>query len=100
MGTTDSNGMPDAVRGLFISPTFPGGEPNTTGWADWCGSSFAAPIISALGAHLIAQGWSAANTISRIAMRQDQGNENLFGSAPEAPSLLANIVRVQQRFKG
>jgi len=100
IGMTDSNGMPDAVRGLFISPTFPGGEPNTTGWADWCGSSFAAPIISALGAHLIAQGWSATNTISRIAMRQDQHNENLFGSAPEAPSLLANIVRVQQRFKG
>ena len=96
---TDANGLPDAVRGLFISPTFPSGEPNTTGWADWCGSSFATPIISALGAHLIAQGWSAPNTISRIATGQNQGGENLFGSSSEAPDLLANIVRVQQRFK-
>ncbi len=100
IGVTDANGLPDAVRGLFISPTFPNGEPNTTGWADWCGSSFATPIISALGAHLIAQGRSAPNTISRIAAGQDQRSEHLFGSSPEAPSLLANIVRVQQRFKG
>ena len=95
----DANGLQDAVRGLFISPTFPGGEQNTTGWADWSGSSFATPIISALGAHLIAQGGSASNTISRIAAGQGLRGENLFGASPEVPSLLANIVRVQQRFK-
>jgi len=100
IGVTDANGLPDAVRGLYISPTFPNDEPNTTGWADWCGSSFATPIISALGAHYIAQGWSAPNIISRIAAGQDQRNEQLFGSSPEVPSLLANIVRVQQSFKG
>ncbi len=100
IGITDANGLPDAVRGLYISPTFPNDEPNTTGWADWCGSSFATPIISALGAHYIAQGWSAPNIISRIAAGQDQRNEQLFGSSPEVPSLLANIVRVQQSFKG
>jgi subtilisin family serine protease len=55
-GATDANGLPDAVRGIYISPTFPDGEQNITGWADWCGSSFATPIISALGAHLVAQG--------------------------------------------
>ena len=99
-GTLDANGWPDAVRGIFISRAFPGGEQNTSGWADWCGSSFSAPIISAVGAHLIAQGWSATNAINRIAMGQDQSSENLFGASPDAPSLLANIVRVQQRFKG
>jgi Subtilase family len=100
IGVIDANGLPDAVRGLFISPTFPSGEPNTTGWADWCGSSFATPIISALGAHLIAQGWSAPNAISRIAAGQNQGGDNLFGPSPEATGLLANIVRVQQQFRG
>ncbi|HCF87341.1 MAG TPA: hypothetical protein DEV72_19310 [Ktedonobacter sp.] len=99
-GSLDANGLQDAVRGIFISPTFPGGEQNTTGWADWCGSSFATPIISALGAHLLAQGGSASNTISRIAAGPGKSGENLFGASPEAPSLLANIVRVQQRFKG
>jgi hypothetical protein len=41
--------LPDAVRGVYIAPTFPGGEPNFNGWADWSGTSFATPVISALG---------------------------------------------------
>lgn len=97
-GALDSNGLPDAVRGIYISPTFPGSQPNLTGWADWSGTSFSTAIISALGAHFMAQGWSAANTISRIAAGQEVRSDNLFGAAPEAPRLLSNIVRVQQRF--
>jgi len=99
LGSLDTNGLPDAVRGIFLTPTFPGGEQNTSGWADWSGSSFATPIISALGAHFLAQDWSAANAISRIAAGQERRGEKLFGSIPDAPGLLANIVRVQQRFK-
>ncbi len=98
-GATDPNALPDAVRGLYLSPTFPNGEQNTMGWADWSGSSFATPIISAVGAHLMAQGWSASNIVMRLAAGgQERRSENLFGNAPDAPSLLGNIIRVQQRF--
>ncbi|GCE11911.1 S8 family peptidase [Tengunoibacter tsumagoiensis] len=97
-GATGSDALPDAVRGIFISPTFPMGEANTTGWADWSGTSFATPIISALGAHLLSQGWSASNIIARFALGQERRSENLFGAPPDAPNLLANIIRVQQRF--
>jgi Subtilase family len=94
----DSNGLPDAVRGVYISPTFPNGQQNLSGWADWAGTSFSAAIISGLGAHFMAQGWSAANTIDRIAAGQERGADKLFGAAPQAPRLLSNIVRVQQGF--
>jgi hypothetical protein len=102
-GESSGEGMagerPDAMRGLYISPLFPLGEQNTTGWADWCGSSFATPVISALGAHLMAQGWSASNIVTRlVAGGQERRGERLFGSTPDAPKLLGNIIRVQQRY--
>lgn len=97
-GFTDANGLPDAVRGIYLAPTFPGGEPNSSGWADWSGTSFATPIISALGAHLLAQGWSAPNALIRIAAGRERRTDKLFGSAPERPELLANVIRVQQKF--
>ena len=98
-GSIDANGWPDAVRGVYIAPTFPGGEQNTSGWADWSGSSFATPIISAYAAHLLAQGLSAAQALTHIATVHERRSEKLFGSSPDAPSLLANIIRVQQRFQ-
>src|SRR5579885_527423 len=97
-GITDMNGLPDAVRGIYIAPTFPQGEQNISGWADWSGTSFATPIISGLGAHLLAQGWSASNAITRIAAGKERRTEKLFGSGPDVPDLLANVIRVQQRF--
>ncbi|HEY4386306.1 MAG TPA: S8 family serine peptidase [Ktedonobacteraceae bacterium] len=98
-GATDANALPDAVRGVYISPNFPTGEQNTSGWADWSGSSFSTPIASALGAHLLAQGWSAANIVTKLATGgQERKADRLFGVAPDAPALLGNIIRVQQRF--
>ncbi len=97
-GSTDANGLPDAVRGLFISPNFPNGEPNTSGWADWRGTSFSTAIISALGAHLIAQNWSALQVITRIAAGRERRTDKLYGATPDIPELLANVIRVQQRF--
>lgn len=96
-GATDTNALPDAVRGIYISPTFPTGEQNISGWADLTGSSFATPIISALAAHLMGQGWSASNIITRLS-GQDRRSEALFGASPDAPTLLTNIIKVQQRF--
>ena len=97
-GSTDANGLPDAVRGLFISANFPNGEPNTSGWADWRGTSFSTAIISALGAHLIAQNWSAPQAITRIAAGRERRTDKLYGATPDIPELLANVIRVQQRF--
>ena len=97
-GSIDANRLPDAIRGLFISPSFPGGEPNASGWADWSGTSFSAAIISALGAHLMALGWSTPNAIARIALGRERRTDFLFGSRPDVPALLANVIRVQQQF--
>ncbi|HXL35785.1 MAG TPA: S8 family serine peptidase, partial [Ktedonobacteraceae bacterium] len=97
-GMLDANGLPEAVRGVYIAPTFPGGEQNVSGWADWSGSSFATAIISGLGAHLIAQDWPLTNVISRIAAGKVRRTEKLFGSGPDVPELIANVIRVQQRF--
>ncbi|HEY0753378.1 MAG TPA: S8/S53 family peptidase [Ktedonobacteraceae bacterium] len=97
-GFTDANGLPDAVRGVYIAPIFPGGENNSSGWADWSGTSFATPVISALGAHLLAQGWSTPDALARLATGRERRTDKLFGSAPERPELLANVIRVQQKF--
>ncbi|EFH86212.1 S8/S53 family peptidase [Ktedonobacter racemifer] len=97
-GVADGNTFPDAVRGLYIASTFPNGDHNDIGWADWCGTSFSTAITSGLGAHLMAQGWSAANSMIRLSARGDGRGEPLFGAEPEIPSLLGNMIRVQQRF--
>jgi hypothetical protein len=97
-GAVDNNALPDAVRGVYISPTFPTSEQNTTGWADWSGSSFSTAIVSGLATHLMAQGWSASNVITRLSSVPERRTDALFGSKPEAPGLLANIIKVQQRF--
>jgi hypothetical protein len=96
----DAQGMPEAVRGLYIAPTFPEGHQNMNGWADWSGSSFAASIISGMGARLLAQGLSLADTKERLLSSQaaSSGVKSLYGSPPDIPTLLANLVRVRQRF--
>ncbi|GER86600.1 hypothetical protein KDW_07620 [Dictyobacter vulcani] len=97
-GLLDKNGLQDAVRGVFISPTFPTGETNYNGWADWSGTSFSTAMITALGAHLMAQGWSASNIITRLSVGQEQRSDIAFGTPPDLTSLLANMIYVQQRF--
>jgi Subtilase family len=97
-GKMDVNGLPDAVRGLYISSTFPNGEQNRSGWADWSGTSFSTAIISAVGAHLMSQSWSATNAMTRIAAGRERRTDKLFGPGPDVPELLANVIRVQQRF--
>jgi len=97
-GGEDSNALPDAVRGVYIAPTFPTGEQNISGWADWRGTSFSTAIVSGLASHLMAQGWSASNIITRLASGPEQRSEALYGPTPDEPSLLANVIRVQQRF--
>ncbi|HTI13777.1 MAG TPA: S8/S53 family peptidase [Dictyobacter sp.] len=92
------DGERDAVRGVYISPIFPLGEQNTSGWADWRGTSFSTAIISGLSAHFMAQGWTAANIMTRLSSAIDARNENGFEMPFDVPALLANVVRVRQLF--
>ena len=98
VGALDANGLPDAVRGVYISSAFSSGEQNVSGWADWSGTSLATSTVSALGAQLMAQGWSAENILARLATSQERRSEVLFGPPPDVPDLLANRIRVQQSF--
>ena len=51
------SGIPDGVVGIFLSPTLPfNAGPNMSGWAYWAGTSFAAPVISAIAADLCMTG--------------------------------------------
>jgi hypothetical protein len=97
-GSLDRNGLPDAVRGVYLAPSFPTGEPNLSGWADWRGTSFSTAMISALSSHLMSQGLSAANIMNRLANGPDIRSEASFGTPPGIPSLLANSISIQQRF--
>src|SRR5258708_23838790 len=97
-GFVDANGLPEAVRGVYIAPTFPGGEQNLSAWADWSGSSFSAAIISGLGAPLMAQDWPLPHAITRISAGKEPGTAKFLCSSPASPDLLANLIRVQQRF--
>ena len=62
------------VLGVFIEalPHFDSGsssvitDPNNSGWARWAGTSFAAPIISAVLANLIAGGTNAEVAIPSL----------------------------------
>jgi len=90
--------IPDAVRALYISPTFPTGEQNTSGWADVHGTSFSTAMVSGLAAHLIAQNWTASNIMTRLANGRERRSIPLFGAQPEVPRLLANMIRIQQKF--
>lgn len=60
-GTPPSEG----VLGMYVGP-FPGGAPNTTGWARWSGTSFAAPVISGTLAALLASGQPPATALATL----------------------------------
>jgi hypothetical protein len=53
-GGTAADGRGTAVVGVYSAERLPDGQPNTTGWAQWAGTSFAAPIIAGLAARLLA----------------------------------------------
>ena len=48
-------GRENAIIGVYSGASLPGGADNRTGWVQWAGTSFAAPIISGLAARFWAQ---------------------------------------------
>jgi subtilisin family serine protease len=44
------SGRDNAIVGVYSGDVLPGGAMNETGWVQWAGTSFSAPIISGLAA--------------------------------------------------
>lgn len=40
----------EGLIGLYVSEKFPSGEDNKLGWAEWAGTSFAAPVVTGIAA--------------------------------------------------
>jgi subtilisin family serine protease len=61
-------GRGNAVVGIYSGERLPGGAENRTGWVQWAGTSFAAPVISGLAAHVWAQNphYSADQLMKRV----------------------------------
>lgn len=82
--------VPDAdpdhgVLGVYIGVT-PDKYPNESGWARWAGTSFAAPVISAVLARLLAAGKTAEE--ARAALNPTV--------PPDAPGPLGELFSVKQ----
>ena len=45
----------DGITGLYSAERLPDGQPNTSGWVRWAGTSFAAPVIAGIAARLWSQ---------------------------------------------
>ncbi|HWE60962.1 MAG TPA: S8/S53 family peptidase [Chloroflexota bacterium] len=92
----------DGMVGVFCSSDFKtadGPQANTSGWAYWSGTSFAAPLVSALAANILAQ-----NELDR---QNDPGIPRLtphavidrivdLGTPPSDPTLLGPRLRFVQ----
>jgi hypothetical protein len=83
-GVSPSGGVINVYSARQYPPQFPPAAqaPNTTGWAEWSGTSFATPIMSGIAANF----WatypdSATNTLNNLnaAVR--------FGNQPDVPDL-------------
>jgi subtilisin family serine protease len=61
-------GRANAVVGIYSGERLPGGALNRTGWVQWAGTSFAAPVISGLAAHIWPQhpGYTADQLMEHI----------------------------------
>ncbi|HJZ48742.1 MAG TPA: S8/S53 family peptidase [Roseiflexaceae bacterium] len=57
--------IPGATPGSFST------QPNSSGWARWAGTSFAAPMVSAILANLFSEGRSPANAVNILDLASD-----------------------------
>lgn len=61
--TLDLTDTADGLVGLYVNPMFPDGTPNPDGWARWCGTSFATPVVTGALAALLSQNPLPANPL-------------------------------------
>ncbi|MBV9581519.1 MAG: S8 family serine peptidase [Chloroflexi bacterium] len=81
-------GREQAVVGVFSSEKLPGGAINHTGWGQWAGTSFAAPVVSGLAARAWARmGSSSADQI--LAWTRSVASRSSATHALDAPVLEA-----------
>ena len=71
------------VVGIYSSDAYPQGQANTTGWAQWAGTSFATPLIAGVAARLWAQSshYQPADLMERI---RSYAKPMASSSAPDA----------------
>lgn len=81
-------GRENAIIGVYSRASLPGGAENTTGWVQWAGTSFAAPIVSGLAARIWAQApdQTADQVMARV---RACARPNQAGGALDAPVLEA-----------
>jgi subtilisin family serine protease len=95
------DGRPQSIVGLYASPTLPGGEPNTTGWVRWAGTSFATAIVSGFAARLWQQDASQtpADLIERVrSVAHNVPSRRRAGTDPDGP-LDAPYLEAWQEFE-
>jgi hypothetical protein len=64
--TSELTDPANGLLGLYVSSSFPDGTANDSGWARWCGTSFATPIISGALAALLSQNPPPADPIQTL----------------------------------
>lgn len=75
-----------AIRGIYTGP-LPDGTPNTSGWAWWAGTSFAAPVITGTLAALRSKSSDAETAIAAL---YDVATE------PVNPAMIGRVFSVRQ----
>jgi subtilisin family serine protease len=92
-GPAVTDDAPNAVKGIFSAKTLPlNGGPNSTGWVEWAGTSFATPIISAIAAHVWAEDLDGTGVLDYAGVTNKVRGLHPPGSVGAVPVVEAQVV--------
>ena len=92
-GVTPVSGMISVYTAPEFPPLLPPAPPafNTNGWAEWSGTSFAAPIISGIAANL----WASQSNLSAEQVRAELNARARAGGRADVPDLNVPSIPVR-----